>query len=276
MVLFHSMTTISLLSVAAFILLAWYGSMKNPLRIATIFLRQLITSRVYLFHVVALVLILLINSYELKLEQAMNLQWDFTPHIFQLEGFFVHTVQQIFHHDAITIVTSIFYVIIFQSLLLGSIVVYTADGRNTMVYATIYAVLLNYIVAIPFYLFFPVNEVWSYAPAHVQFLMLDVFPNFETVYRPMSGLNNCFPSLHTSISATLAILAIRSGNKRWAVFVSVSAAIIIFAIFYLGIHWLTDMTGGLVLAITASTIGYRIAHRHTAKSSISYSHLMNK
>lgn len=89
--------------------------------------------------------------------------------------------------------------------------------------------------------------------------MLDVFPKFEQEYRPLSGLNNCFPSLHTSISVTMALLAFRSGNRRWMVITSISAVVIVFGIFYLGIHWLTDMIGGTLLAVLASTVGVQLA-----------------
>lgn len=266
MVLFHSMQMVSLLTAAAFILLIWFGAMKNPIKIAGIFVRQLFSSRKYLFHIIALIAILLLNNVELQIENAMNLTWDFTPMIHQLEGNFVQTVQHFFANNWITTVVGFFYVVIFQTLLLSSLAIYTAEKKDEMVYATIYAVIINYVIAIPFYLFFPVNEVWSYAPAQVQFLMLDVYPKFEEQYRALSGLNNCFPSLHTSISVTLAILAIRSGNRRWAIFTTASAAIIVFSIFYLGIHWLTDMLGGVILAVTASSIGYWFAHRGTVQS----------
>ncbi|WP_410772576.1 phosphatase PAP2 family protein [Fontibacillus sp. BL9] len=57
----------------------------------------------------------------------------------------------------------------------------------------------------------------------------------------------------TSISITIAFLAVRSGNRRWGFFASISAVIIVFSIFYLGIHWLSDMLGGLFLAGASST-----------------------
>lgn len=146
-----------------------------------------------------------------------------------------------------------------QSVLAASLGVYLLDKNRVMLYATCYAIIINYAVAIPFYLYFPVNEVWSYVPAGVRFTMLDVFPKFEQEYRPLSGLNNCFPSLHTSISVTMALLAFRSGNRRWMVITSISAVVIVFGIFYLGIHWLTDMIGGTLLAVLASTVGVQLA-----------------
>ena len=134
-----------------------------------------------------------------------------------------------------------------------------------MLYATCYAIIINYAVAIPFYLYLPVNEVWSYAPAGVRFVMLDIFPKFEQEYRPLSGLNNCFPSLHTSISVTMALLAFRSGNRLWMIITSIAAILIVFGIFYLGIHWLTDMFGGVLLAVLASSLGIQLS-RMTLRS----------
>jgi membrane-associated phospholipid phosphatase len=89
--------------------------------------------------------------------------------------------------------------------------------------------------------------------------MTNVFPTFETDYRPLSGLDNCFPSLHTSISVSMAVIAMKSNNKFWQWFTLISAVFIIFSIFYLGVHWLTDMGGGLVLGIFASRMALRIS-----------------
>jgi membrane-associated phospholipid phosphatase len=44
---------------------------------------------------------------------------------------------------------------------------------------------------------------------------------------------------------------------RWTA--SITAAIVIFSIFYLGIHWFVDMAAGVVLAIIASTVSLKVA-----------------
>ena len=117
--------------------------------------------------------------------------------------------------------------------MIASIGIYTHHNNMKLYYAICIALLLNYFVAVPFYLFVPVNEVWFVHP-QVKFLILDVFPSFEREYRALSGLNNCFPSLHTSISVTLALIASKSGIRRWAIFAWINAVVIIFSIFYLG------------------------------------------
>ncbi|GGD54812.1 phosphatase PAP2 family protein [Paenibacillus nasutitermitis] len=259
MILFNNMTTVAIYTTIAVGLLLWYGSFVNPLRIGGLFVKELATNRKYLLHFVALMLILFFNKYELSIEENMNIQYDFTAFFQSIEGKFVENLQLFFKNDILTTFLAMMYVVVFQAMLIASVGLYThQDKSRRMFYALCYAIMINYLVAIPFYLFFPVNEVWAHDP-NVQFLMLDAFPSFETEYRALSGINNCFPSLHTSISVTLAVLALRSGNKRWAWFCSITAAIVIFAIFYLGIHWLIDMAGGLLLGLAASTIGLKLS-----------------
>jgi len=260
MILFDNMTTVAVYTTITVVLLLWYGTAANPFRIGGLFLKELATSRVYLFHFLALLTILFFNKVELMIENRMtSYHADFTPFFQSIEGNFVGNLQQFFHNDILTTVLAFIYIVVFQALLIASVGIYTFQDRTRkMYYAVCYAIMINYLVAIPFYLFFPVNEVWHHDPS-VKFLMLDVFPTFENEYRALSGLDNCFPSLHTSISVTLAVLAIRSGNKRWAWFCSICAALVIFAIFYLGIHWLIDMLGGLILGLVASTVGILIS-----------------
>ncbi|CAH1204285.1 hypothetical protein PAECIP111893_02213 [Paenibacillus plantiphilus] len=261
MILFDSMKTVTIYTTITVIFLIWYGSFANPFRVGGLFLKELATNRKYLFHFAALMAILFLNKVELQIEQDMNYTLDFTGWFQAIEGSFVSNFQQLFHNDILTTVLAFIYVVVFQALMIVSIGIYTYQSKNkAMFYATCYAIMINYLVAIPFYLFFPINEVWAHDP-NVAFLMLDVFPNFESEYRALSGLDNCFPSLHTSISVTLAILAIRSGNKRWAWFCGIIAACVIFSIFYLGIHWLIDMCGGALLGIFASTMGIRLSEK---------------
>ncbi|UNK19871.1 phosphatase PAP2 family protein [Paenibacillus sp. N3/727] len=254
--LYQSMTTITLFTTLNVIVLLWIGTLQNPFKALFTLVRELFTTPRFFILFAAMAAILMLNKYELQFEQEHFISPnDFTPMIFQLEGFFVKHVQEIFYSPWLTPVLAYFYLLVFQALIIGSIGVYLIQHNKAHVYAICYAILINYTMAIPFFLFFPVNETWSYQPAGVTFYMLEVFPNFESVYRPLSGLDNCFPSLHTSLSVTMAVLAFRSGNRRWAIITGISAAIIIFSIFYLGIHWLSDMIAGTLLGLMASSVG---------------------
>lgn len=257
--LYHSMTTIVWSTVAIVCVLIGLATRRNPFIALANLGREIFHSYKLVLLVAGMFGVLALNKYELQIEKRMHLSSDFTGFVFGIEGHFVQTVQHLFVTPWLTPVIVFFYVIMLQSVLAASLGVYLVDKNRLMLYSTCYAVILNYAVAIPFYLYFPVNEVWSYAPAGVRFVMLDVFPTFEQEYRALSGLNNCFPSLHTAISLTTALLAYRSGNRRWKVITGINAAVIIFGIFYLGIHWLTDMIGGTLLAVLSSSLAVRLA-----------------
>lgn len=257
MVLFHSMASVSIGTVVMIGILLAFGTGQQPFAAAWSFIKSLVVSRKYLLFFVAVLAIISLNKNELRLENWINVSYDLTPYLSGWEGAWPAWVQSTFHSDILTVICAIFYLVLFQSTMIASIGIYTHDNNMKLYYAICIALLLNYIIAVPFYLFIPVNEVWFVHP-QVKFLVLDVFPSFEREYRALSGLNNCFPSLHTSISVTLALIAGKSGIRRWAVFAWVNAAVIIFSIFYLGIHWFTDMVAGVLLAFLSTAIGLRI------------------
>jgi len=257
MTLFHSMSTVAYSTALAVAALIWYGTGRQPLAAGLAFVKALIGSRKYLLFFVAVLAILLVNKYELHLEEWINVSYDLTPMLTGWEGAWQANLQSFLKSDVLIGFTAIFYLVLFQASMIASVGIYTYLRNMRLYYALCVAIVLNYLLAVPFYLFVPVNEAW-YANPQIQFLMLNVFPTFEQHYRSLSGLNNCFPSLHTSLSVTLALVASKSGIRRWAVFAWINAIVIVFAIFYLGIHWFTDMIAGLALAGFSVYVGLKI------------------
>ncbi|TFE30725.1 phosphatase PAP2 family protein [Cohnella luojiensis] len=257
MILFQNMSTVSISTVIAVGLLIAFGTGRQPFAATWAFLKSLIISRKYLLFFIAVMAIILLNKNELRLENWLKVPYDLTPVLSGWEGAWPVWLQTNFQSDILTAFCAIFYLVLFQAAMIASVGIYTHNKNMKLYYALCIAVLMNYFLAVPFYLFVPVNEVWFVHP-QVKFLMLDAFPTFEQEYRSLSGLNNCFPSLHTSISVTVALLATKSGIRRWAIFTWVNAAVIIFSIFYMGIHWFTDMAAGVSLAVLSTTIGLKI------------------
>jgi len=257
MVLFHSMSAISISTVAAVSVLIAFGTGRQPFAAAWSFLKSLVVSRKYLLFFVSVMAIMLLNKNELLLENWLKVPYDLTPMLSGWEGAWPAWLQTNLQSPALTAICAIFYLVVFQSAMIASVAIYTHHQNMKLFYAFCVALLLNYFLAVPFYLFVPVNEVWFVHP-QVRFLLLDAFPAFEREYRPLSGLNNCFPSLHTSLSVTIALLASKSGIRRWAIFTWINAAIILFSIFYLGIHWFTDMVAGIALALFSATVGLKV------------------
>lgn len=254
---FQSPVSILITGLVTLFLVLIFTLKKNPLTVVAQLGKDLIKSRVLLAHVVGALLILLFNKLELMVEAHLSTT-DFTPYIYLFEGNITPLLQEWLNHDLLTYVTTFFYVIIFTVMMFASLFVYHHEQDRRSLYALLYGLGLNYVIAIPFFLFVPVNETWYIHP-DVSPLYLTAYPLFEEQYRFFSGLDNSFPSLHTSISLTLATIALRSRNVRFAWFSAVSTAVILFSVIYLGIHWYADVIAGIMLASITTRLAYRLS-----------------
>jgi membrane-associated phospholipid phosphatase len=122
------------------------------------------------------------------------------------------------------------------------------------------AIAINYVICLPFFLFFPVPERWAW-PDSGAILLSDLWaPRLIEVFRPISGLDNCFPSFHVSLTTVVVTLAfVERLRFRWAslwlgLLVVLSTAV-------LGIHWLTDIVAGFATGVLAVTIALRLDRR---------------
>ena len=195
-----------------------------------------------------------VNILELLLENKFSfVTWDMTPYIQALEGNFTAHLQHFLANRLLTEILTFMYVFAFPATVLVSLAYYNYRDDSKMMTAVLFAMLVNYLIAFPFYIFFPVHEVWHHS-SQVRPLMHEVYRTFETGYRRFSGIDNCFPSLHTSISLSMALLATSSPYKRLARLMQVSSGLIILATLYLGIHWLTDVIGGVFTAGVAVSL----------------------
>ncbi|HEX9782153.1 MAG TPA: CHAT domain-containing protein, partial [Opitutaceae bacterium] len=65
------------------------------------------------------------------------------------------------------------------------------------------ALTVAYVISLPFFLLFPVPERWAY-PESGAILLSDRWSTaLIEVFRPMSGLDNCFPSFHVTMSVVM-------------------------------------------------------------------------
>jgi membrane-associated phospholipid phosphatase len=115
------------------------------------------------------------------------------------------------------------------------------------------AVTVDYAISLPFFLFFPVPERWAY-PESGAILLSDLWaPKLIEIFRPISGLDNCFPSFHVSLTVVMVSLAFLYRLRyRWSALwigflITLSTSV-------LGIHWLTDIAAGLATGLLAVTI----------------------
>ena len=217
------------------------------------------------------------NALDLSLTSAMGL--DFTPAIWRFEGDLVGPLQSWMRGWPLNDVTvplygkplgdSIFifvYVTLYALYHVLAIFGFAVAGRTGMVKRLAVAWTLIYAVALPFYLFLPVNEVWTtnldhcpqYGYTEVEGILNTDCGDSGGVVLAIASINNCMPSLHNAFAWTLPLVLLRSGWRRLGWSVSLFGALITVSTVYLGIHWLVDIVAGLALAWVATTVAVRL------------------
>ena len=219
---------------------------KNPFSILKRSIKYILTDKMSLALLVMLFSILAINKLQLKYEGLFAIT-NYATYFYRVEGELLSVVQAQFYNPTLTLVLTYFYVIVFTSMLIVSLFVYCYNQDPVALRVFCLAIMLNYLIAIPFFMFFGVTEVWFIHPK-VKFLIPQFYPNFELEYRKMSGIDNSFPSLHTSISITMALVAYYFKYRWFGKLLFACAVVILFSILYLGIHWFADLAAGLILA----------------------------
>ena len=141
-----------------------------------------------------------------------------------------------------------FFVLLLLVVLTGWSLARRTNPRPFRVFAL--AIALDYAISLPFFLFFPVPERWAW-PDSGAILLSDLWaPQLIELFRPFSGLDNCFPSFHVSLTTVVIALAfIERLRFRWvALWLGL---LVVLSTAVLGIHWLTDIIAGLATGILA-------------------------
>ncbi len=230
----------------------WLVTGRNPFGVIWSALRVLVTEHRFLALVLLAYSMLALNLLEARVEANMapSITWDFTRQVAQVGTGFLLALQRL-EWAPLTHLFTFVYVILFPVLMIAALLHYVAIRDFAALRNHVVGYWVNYLVALPFYLWFPVKEAWA-GGVGVRFLIPQVFLAFEQVYRPHSGLDNCFPSLHTSLALTYALVAYRNGHKRLGAVLGVGAGLVMFSTLYLGVHWVLDVAAGSLLALLAS------------------------
>jgi membrane-associated phospholipid phosphatase len=122
------------------------------------------------------------------------------------------------------------------------------------------AVAIDYAISLPFFLFFPVPERWASPMTEAMLLSDKVSDKLIEFMRPMSGLDNCFPSFHVSLTV-LVVAACFLFRVPLRMAALALGATIVLSTFVLGVHWIPDMIAGVAVGIASLLLAWRIVHR---------------
>ena len=187
-------------------------------------------------------------THDISLRISLVLDWDITGWIYAVEGTFVAGMQDVVP-GALTPYFSAMYVFGFTYLLLAPLVVYflLPDQRHLKVLLVAY--VLNYAVGVAFYTLFVAYGPRNFLPALVEEPLFTMYPQSKDLTSAVGANTNVFPSLHTSMSVTVALLArrTRAVYPQWYGVTAFVAASVVLSTMVLGIHWLVDVVAGVAL-----------------------------
>jgi membrane-associated phospholipid phosphatase len=165
------------------------------------------------------------------------------------------------NHDVSNVVavygfsTAYFVVFPLFVLITGIVLARRADPRPFRAFG--FALAIEYAGSLPFFLLFPVPERWTYPDANA-ILLSDLWDSrLIELFRPMSALDNCFPSFHTSMSVLIVLCCFVYRLDFRFVTIPV-AAMILLSTYALGIHWGGDIVAGIALGVISMAVAHRL------------------
>ena len=189
-----------------------------------------------------------------------NTQLDMTPYVYAIEGDIVLWIQESLSNPLLSIGLTHFYVMGFMAITFSSFVYPIFFDDRYMADRVSLSMFWVYILAIPFYLFFNVRVTGNYIP-EMETIAYDLTPQIQNWFIQIDPFTNGMPSLHIGLPFAIWLTMERwDSDERWLryrrlllLFITITA----FTILYLGIHWVSDIIGGIIVSVIAVEITSR-------------------
>ena len=189
-----------------------------------------------------------------------NTQLDMTPYVYAIEGDIVLWVQQAIRSPILDEALTHFYVMGFMTATFASFLYPIYFDDRHMADRVSLSMFWVYVLAIPFYLFFNVGVTGNHIP-QMQTIAYDLTPEINNWFTRIDPFTNGMPSLHIGLPFAIWLTMQRwDDDGRWHRYRNFLMGFILLtalSIVYLGIHWVVDIIGGMVVAIIAVEITTR-------------------
>ena len=155
---------------------------------------------------------------------------------------------------------SISYYILFPVLLLMVIFGLLFRREISPIRVMTLGLAISYIIALCFFIFFPVPERWAFPPANATLLSDILSTGWIESYRSFRALDNAFPSLSAAFMLVMIFVCYRYRFK-FKNPICLLAIMVILTSFTLGIHWVPDLVMGGFVGIFSASLAVLWDHR---------------
>ncbi|HID20098.1 MAG TPA: phosphatase PAP2 family protein [Methanophagales archaeon] len=151
-------------------------------------------------------------------------------------------------YTSLTYLMTFTYILIYPCALIFTIWI-LIHYRETLLFKRVALMFsLNYLIAFPFFMLFNVSTTGATLPG-VEPLIYEEFPRICSAITAIDPLDNCFPSLHVAMVFSAFLIMCGTNYRRYKIFIYFALPATVFAVLYLGIHWLIDVFAGIALAL---------------------------
>jgi len=236
---------------------------KNPdYRVTPSELISEIKTRGYVWHISLYLAMFLFKAFtDYHNEPLKAMVGGFTHVVYSIEADLVFHIQERFRNDLVSEILSLHYLFAYLFIIWYPPMHYILSKDPDLADLAAMNYFVIYLLAVPFYLFFNVEVTSSFIPG-VDALMYHDGWNIE-FFTNNDPLDNGIPSLHVGLPISLLLIHRAYTRQRgmnisdWRhrgldLFIMSNVAIYLFSILYLGIHWVSDVIPGLILAVICS------------------------